>query len=54
MEAPNEASKVLPKVNSRRTNLRLVIALHSSYARLETGLRECPPEKRQDSDGLRC
>jgi hypothetical protein len=30
-----------------------VIALHSPYALLETGLRMCLPEKSQDSDRLR-
>jgi len=33
---------------------RLVIALHSPIALLETGLRMCPPEKSRDSDRLRC
>src|ERR1017187_4228410 len=31
-----------------------MIALHSPYALLETGLRMCPPEKSQDSDLIRC
>jgi hypothetical protein len=38
-------SKVLAKVNSSWPNGRLVIALHSPNAFLETGLRVCPPEK---------
>jgi len=41
-------SKVLAKVNSLRPNLRLVIALHSPEALIETGQRICPLEKRRD------
>jgi hypothetical protein len=42
------------EVNSLCTNPRLLIALHSPYALLETGLRMCPPEKSRDSDALHC
>jgi hypothetical protein len=37
------------KVNSLGSNPRLVIALHSPNALLETGLRICLPEKSRDS-----
>ena len=51
---PTLVSRVLAKVNSSWPNRRLVIALHSPNARLETGLRVCPPEKSQENDRLRC
>jgi len=38
------------KVNSQWLNPRLLIALHSPTAILETGLRMCPAEKSRDSD----
>src|ERR1019366_3478433 len=44
-EAPNSVSKGADKVNSLWPNLRLVIALHSPDAVLETGLRRRLPEK---------
>jgi hypothetical protein len=47
-------SKVPTKVNVVCPNLRLVIALHSPHALLETGLRKCPPEKSRDRERLRC
>jgi hypothetical protein len=53
-EAPNSVSKALTEVNSLGPNPRLVIALHSPNALLETGLRMCPPEKSRNSDRLRC
>ena len=53
-EAPNAVSKVATKVNPLWRNLRLVIALHSPNALLETGLSMCPPEKSRDSHPLRC
>jgi hypothetical protein len=53
-EAPNSVSKALTKVNSLGPNPRLVNALHSPNALLETGLRMCPPEKSRNSDRLRC
>jgi hypothetical protein len=40
-EALNSTSKPLTKVNSLRSNLRPVIALHSPRALRETGLRMC-------------
>jgi hypothetical protein len=51
-EAPNAASKVRTKVNPPSPNPRLVVALHSPNALLETGLRRCLPEKSQDSGAL--
>ena len=45
-------SKVSTKVNPLWPNPRLVIALHSPNALLETGLRMCPPEKDLDIDPL--
>src|SRR5271155_3075830 len=53
-QAPNPVLKVLTKVNPRWLDCRLVIALHSPNASLETGLRMYPPEKSPDSDPLRC
>jgi len=47
-EPPTRFSKVLAKVNSRWPTRRSLIALHSPNARIETGLRLCPPEKSQD------
>jgi hypothetical protein len=44
---------VLSKVNSLWPTFRLVIALYSPNALLETGLRMCLPEKSRDSDPLR-
>ena len=44
-DAPNSVSKALTKVNSLRSNLRIVVALHSPCALRETGLRMCRPEK---------
>jgi hypothetical protein len=41
-------SSDVDKVNPLWPNPRLVIALHSPNALLETGLRVCPPEKSQD------
>jgi len=38
------------RVNSPRPNPWFLIALHSPYALLETGLRMCPAEKSRDSD----
>jgi len=48
-KAPNSISKALTKVNSLWPNPRLVIALHSPYALLETGLPYAFREKTQDS-----
>ena len=48
-KAPNSIFKALTKVNSLWPNPRLVIALHSPYALLETGLPICLPEKTHDS-----
>jgi hypothetical protein len=45
---PTLVSEVLAKVNSLWLNPRFLIALHSPYALLETGLRICSPEKSQD------
>jgi hypothetical protein len=45
----NAVSKLLTKVNPLWPNPRLLIALHSPYALLETGLRMCPPEKSQEN-----
>jgi hypothetical protein len=42
--------KVLAKINSTWPTPRSLIALHSPNARIETGLRMRPPEKRQHSD----
>jgi hypothetical protein len=41
---------LLAKVNSRCPKPGILIALHSPYAILETGLRICLPEKSEDSD----
>jgi hypothetical protein len=49
---PTLVSRVLAKVNSSWPNRRLVIALHSPNARLETGLRVCPPEKSQENTAV--
>jgi hypothetical protein len=43
-------TSALPEVNSLWLNFQLLIALHSPYAVLETGLRMCPAEKSRDSD----
>jgi hypothetical protein len=51
-EALNSTCKALTKVNSLRSNLRLVIALHSPCALREPGLRMCVSEKSRDGDGL--
>jgi len=42
------------KVNPLWPNPRLVIALHSPIALLETGLHMYSPEKSRDSDALHC
>jgi hypothetical protein len=47
--AMNSVSKALAKVNSARSNPRLVIALHSPNALPETGLRMRLPEKSRGS-----
>jgi len=47
-------SNGLPKSTSLWLNPRVVIALHSPSALLETGLHMCPPEKSQDKGRLRC
>jgi hypothetical protein len=44
-EVPKPVSMMPTEVNSLCMNLRLLIAFHSLYALLETGLRVCPPEK---------
>ena len=49
-EALNSTSKALTKVNSLRSNLRPVTALHSPRALRETGLLMCPPEKSLHND----
>jgi hypothetical protein len=43
----NRILDVPREVNPQCTNLRLLIAFHSPYAFLETGLRMCLPEKSQ-------
>jgi hypothetical protein len=43
-------SKPLTEVNSLGPNPQLLIALHSPYVLLETGLRMFRPEKSRDSD----
>jgi hypothetical protein len=43
-------SRMPTKVNSLWLNPQLLIALHSPYPLLETGLRMCPAEKGRDSD----
>ena len=53
-EVPKPVSMMPTEVNSLCTNPRLLIAFHSPYALLETGLRMCPPEKSRDSDALHC
>jgi hypothetical protein len=52
-ETQTSVSKVLTRVNSVWPNPRLLIALHSPYALLETGLRMCGPEKSRDGDPFR-
>jgi len=47
-------SNGLTKSTSLWLNPRVVIALHSPSALLETGLHSCPPEKSQDKGRLRC
>ena len=54
MSLPNSGFKVPVRVNSLWPNPRLLIALHSPNARLETGLRMCPLEKSQGTDRIRC
>jgi hypothetical protein len=49
-ETPESLSKVPIKVNSLCPSPRLLIALHSPYPVLETGLRRCPAEKSRDTD----
>ena len=51
-EAPKSISKMPRRVNSLGPNPWLLIALHSPYALLETGLRMCRPEKSQDKGPL--
>ena len=46
--------QALTKVNSLRSNLRIVVALHSPCALRETGLRMCRPEKSRDGDAIYC
>jgi hypothetical protein len=53
-EAPDRFPGCRHKVNSLWPNPRLLIAFHSPYSPLETGLHVCLPEKGQDSDRLRC
>jgi hypothetical protein len=45
IQVPKPVPMMPTEVNSLCTNPRLLIALHSPYALLETGLRMCPPEK---------
>ena len=52
-ETSTSFSKALPEVNSRCPKPGILIALHSPYAILETGLRICHPEKSQPVDAIR-
>jgi hypothetical protein len=53
-KAPNFGFQGTDESQLAMAESRLLIALHSPNALLETGLRMCPPEKSQGGDRLRC
>ena len=52
-EASKPIPELLPKVNSRYPKPRIVIAVHSPNALVETGPRVCHPEKSQHVEATR-